>query len=83
MSYQSQQNQPSPPPAYNDTIPGAMESEVYIDGTLYVDGVPVGQGDKQKKVVKQSQMEDSYCKKAVLLVRSNIFSVYSFHHNRI
>ena len=37
----AQHERASPPPAYVDAAPGGMESEMYIDGTLYVNGVAV------------------------------------------
>ncbi|CAF3527805.1 unnamed protein product [Rotaria socialis] len=71
MPYENQQNQPSPspPPAYTEGTPGAMESELYIDGTLYVDGVPIGQNEKQKRLGKQNQTVENQCKKALGFVR--------------
>ncbi|CAF3528019.1 unnamed protein product [Rotaria sp. Silwood1] len=69
MSYEHQQKQSSPPPVYTDEAPGAMESELYIDGTLYVDGVPISQGEQQKQSIRQNQLQENQCKKALLLIR--------------
>ncbi|CAF2671199.1 unnamed protein product [Rotaria sp. Silwood2] len=69
MSYQHQQKQSSPPPAYIEETPGGMESEVYIDGTLYVDGVPVSQVEQQKQSTRQNQFQENECKKLLLLIR--------------
>ncbi|CAF1337534.1 unnamed protein product [Rotaria magnacalcarata] len=69
MSHENQQNQPSPPPAYSEIMPGAMESELYIDGTLHIDGVPIGQSEKQKRLEKQNQIVENHCKKVFGLVR--------------
>ncbi len=70
MSYDWQQYGSSSPPAYSDSTPGGMENEVYIDGTLYVDGIPVSRGEQQRGSKKQNQ--ENPCSGAFGLVRSNI-----------
>jgi hypothetical protein len=70
MSYDWQQSGSSPPPAYSDSTPGGMENEVYIDGTLYVDGIPVSRGEQQRGSRKRNK--ENPCTGALGLVRSNI-----------
>lgn len=71
MSYTPHQNQLSPPPAYIEAAPAAMESEMYIEGTLYVDGIPVSQREKKRQPGKQTQFQENQCKKLISFVRSN------------
>ena len=71
MSYDHQQNRSSRPPIYSEGEPGAMENELYIDGILYVDGVPIIKEKEQKHLRKQIQQQDNQCKNILLLIRSN------------
>ena len=72
MSYEHQHNRSTPPPAYSEAAPGGMEGELYIDGTLYVDGVPVSQSDQQRRGGRIVQRRVNPCDKILRLVRSNI-----------
>jgi hypothetical protein len=72
MSYQKQR---SPPPAYTDTAPGGMENELYIDGTLYVDGVPINRAE-QRQAGRRSQRRGNPCEKVFRLIRSNFLVIY-------
>ena len=71
MSYDHQQHRSSPPPAYSEAAAGGMENEMYIDGTLYVDGVPVSRAEQQRRG-RRYQNQDNPCEKALSLVRSNV-----------
>ena len=71
MSYQRQQSQSSPPPAYHEAAPGGMENEMYIDGTLYVDGVPISQADENKRLSRKNQRAANPCSKVLRMIRSN------------
>jgi hypothetical protein len=70
MSYERQQQRSSPPPAYSEAAPGGMESELYIDGTLYVDGVPISRTEQQRRAGR-NQRGANPCEKLLQLVRSN------------
>ena len=73
MPYEPQLNQrPSPPPAYVEDTPGGMENEVYIDGTLYVDGVPVSRSEQQRRAGRRNARAENPCEKVFRIVRSNI-----------
>ncbi len=73
MSYEHQQHQPSSPSAYDDgTPPGGMENEFYIDGTLYVDGVPVSRAEQQGRLARRNQLQENPCAKFLRLVRSHL-----------
>lgn len=73
MSYEQQLNQrTSPPPAYVEDTPGGMENEVYIDGTLYVDGVPVSRSEQQRRAGRRNARPENPCEKLFRLVRSKI-----------
>ncbi len=71
MSYEHQQNRSSPSPVYAEATPGGMENELYIDGTLYVDGVPVSRNEQRGRSARRIQREENPCAKAIRLVRSN------------
>jgi len=71
MSYGRQQNGSSPPPVYTENTPGGMENELYIDGTLYVDGVPISRGEQQTGVGRRNQRKENPCSKAFYYIRSN------------
>ena len=72
MSYQRQQSQSTPPPAYHEAAPGGMENEMYIDGTLYVDGVPISQADENKRLSRKNQRAANPCNKVLRVIRSNL-----------
>jgi hypothetical protein len=83
MSYERQHSQrTSPPPAYVEDTPGGMENEVYIDGTLYVDGVPVSRSEQQHRAGRRNARADNPCEKVFRLIRSKCliesFSVMIF-----
>ncbi|CAF1483184.1 unnamed protein product, partial [Adineta ricciae] len=68
MSYDHQQHRSSPPPAYSEAAAGGMENEMYIDGTLYVDGVPVSRSEQQGRG-RRYQNQDNPCEKLLSLIR--------------
>jgi hypothetical protein len=71
MSYEHQQNRPSPPPVYSEDAPGGMENELYIDGTLYVDGVAVNRDEQRGRSGRHSKRQENPCEKILIFVRSN------------
>lgn len=82
MSYDHQQHRSSPPPAYSESAAGGMENEMYIDGTLYVDGVPVSRSDQQGRG-RRYQNHENPCEKALSLIRSNFtedFLLFGMSH---
>ncbi len=70
MSYEHQQQRSSPLPVYTEDTPGGMENELYIDGTLYVNGVPVSRTDQQGRSARRHQRQNNPCEKFFRLVRS-------------
>lgn len=83
MSYEQQQNRPSPPPTYAEATPGGMENELYIDGTLYVDGVPVSRSEQQGLSGRRGPRHVNPCEKAIRLVRSKFQLICFFEKRRI
>lgn len=73
MSYERQYSGSTPPPAYVETAPGGMENEVYIDGTLYVDGVPISRAEEQRRAGRRNQRRENPCEKVFRLMRSKSF----------
>ncbi|CAF0732509.1 unnamed protein product [Adineta steineri] len=69
MSYDLGQQRSSPPPTYSETVAGGMENEMYIDGILYIDGVPVSQSEERLRLRQQKQQRSNPCGKAIGLVR--------------
>jgi hypothetical protein len=61
----SEHQQRSPPPAYDDHAPGGMESEMYIDGTLCIDGVALDRAERRKRSKRSKPNQDNPC--AILL----------------
>ena len=78
MSYDRHYTGSSPPPAYVETAAGGMENEVYIDGTLYVDGVPISRTDEQRRGGRRNQRQENPCEKVFRLTRSNFSVVLLF-----
>ncbi len=72
MSYE----RPSPPPAYVEGTPGGMENEVYIDGTLYVDGVPISRAEQQRRAGRRNPRLENPCEKIFVLIRSNFEIIF-------
>lgn len=73
MAYERhQQQRSSPPPAYVEDTPGGMENEVYIDGTLYVDGVPISRSEQQRRAGRRNARLDNPCEKMFRLIRSKL-----------
>ena len=72
MSYTQR---PSPPPAYGEDAPGGMENEVYIDGTLYLDGVPITRAEQQRRVGRRNHRRGNPFNKIFQLVRSKFTSI--------
>jgi len=64
----------SPPPAYSEAAPGGMENEIYIDGTLYVDGVAVSSAEQQRRSARRHQRQNNPCEKVFQFLRSKKFS---------
>ena len=58
------------PASFPERAPAEMENEVYIDGTLYVDGVPVHQHDRKKRGARQAQRKENPCAVLLRYVRS-------------
>ena len=73
MSYERQYSGSTPPPAYVESTPGGMENEVYIDGTLYVDGVPISRAEEQRRTGRRNQRRENPCEKVFRGVRSKFF----------
>lgn len=78
-----QQQQSSPPPAYVDATPGGMESEMYIDGTLYVNGVAVNRSDRKSRAVRQSQRGENPCETLLHWVRSKYLRSLAFRQHSL
>lgn len=57
--------------------PGEMENEVYIDGTLYVDGVPVKNSDRKRRGARQVERKENPCATILRYVRSNLHQIIS------
>ena len=66
----AQHERSSPPPAYADSTPGGMESEMYIDGTLYVNGVAVNRSDRKGRAARQIQRQQNPCETFLRWLRS-------------
>lgn len=58
------------PPGFSERAPGEMENEVYIDGTLYVDGVPVNKNDRKKRSGRQKERKENPCALLLRYIRS-------------
>lgn len=73
MSFEQQQKYRSSPPLSTNsstTTPSGMENEIYIDGTLHIDGKPIEQGEY---CLKERQNEKNACGQLFRLIRSNFF----------
>jgi hypothetical protein len=70
---EQQQSRSAPPPAYSIPTPSGMENEIYIDGTLHIDGKPVEQGGQGKYCVRERQRNKNACGQLFRLIRSNYF----------
>ena len=75
MSYERQDNRLSPPPTYAEAAPGGMDSEIYIDGTLYVDGVPVSNTELGRRSARRNQRQENPCAKLFRFVRSKLLLI--------
>ena len=58
------------PAGLPERAPAEMENEVYIDGTLYVDGVPVSQSERRKRGARQTQRKENPCALLLRYIRS-------------
>ena len=66
-------NHGTPPPVYSESAPGGMENEMYVDGTLYVDGVAVTHADQKRRSGRQKQRQENPCAVALRFIRSKLF----------
>ncbi|CAF3951966.1 unnamed protein product [Rotaria sp. Silwood2] len=69
MFVEQQSSRSQPILAFSNTIPNRMENEVYINGTLYADRVPVNQEEQGSYNVTERQRKKSPCKQFLRLIR--------------
>ncbi|CAF3530095.1 unnamed protein product [Rotaria sordida] len=69
MFVEQQSSRSQPALAFSNTIPTRIENEVYIDGTSYVDGVPVNQEEHGRYNVTERQRKKSPFKQFLRFIR--------------